>query len=749
MTLPDPDTLRDWLAANPDQTGLREVARAFGLKAGPERRELKLMLAEMAEAGLIAPRSRRERRDLPPVTMLRVTGPDRSGDLWAEPLAEGVEARILVIPQAGDPALGAGDRILAKLRQVRDEGAEWHARLIRKIGSDAPRRVLGIYRQGPDGGRILPVAKGEGLEWRVAAADSGGAKDGELVEADETGAPRLGLPRAKVLARLGDPGAAKSVSLIAIHQHGIPDRFPDAVLAEADGLTPPDAQGRTDLTHLPLLTIDPADARDHDDAVCAAPDPAVPGGHIVWVAIADVAAHVRPGSALDAEARLRGNSTYFPDRVVPMLPERLSADLCSLMPGVGRPVIAVELTLAPDGHVSTHRFVRGWMRSRAALSYEQAQAAFDGTPDAEAAPLAADLAALHAAWTATRPQREARQPLDLDLPERRIELSPTGQVLAVAFKPRFDAHRLIEDFMILANVAAAETLIAKRTPLLLRIHEEPAPEKLDALREIAESAGFALARGQVLHTKSLNRLLEQARDSEFHELINMATLRSMTQAYYGTPLIGHFGLALRSYAHFTSPIRRYADLVVHRALVSAHKWGDDGLSGLDIERLDETAQAISEAERRSMAAERDTSDRYLAAFLSDRLGATFAGRIAGVARFGLFVKLDETGADGLIPIRSLGDEYFHHDPETQTLTGEKSRRVLGLGQRVSVKLAEAEPATGGLILELLEVEGEPIARAKSRRAPYRKGSAGKGPGKGPGKDKVIGSAKRRVERRSR
>jgi ribonuclease R len=322
-------------------------------------------------------------------------------------------------------------------------------------------------------------------------------------------------------------------------------------------------------------------------------------------------------------------------------------------------------------------------------------------------------------------------------------------VLAVAFKPRFDAHRLIEDFMILANVAAAETLIAKRTPLLLRIHEEPAPEKLDALREIAESAGFALARGQVLHTRSLNRLLEQARDSEFHELINMATLRSMTQAYYGTPLIGHFGLALRSYAHFTSPIRRYADLVVHRALVSAHKWGDDGLSGLDIERLDETAQAISEAERRSMAAERDTSDRYLAAFLSDRLGATFAGRIAGVARFGLFVKLDETGADGLIPIRSLGDEYFHHDPETQTLTGEKSRRVLGLGQRVSVKLAEAEPATGGLILELLEVEGEPIARAKSRRAPYRKGSAGKGPGKGPGKDKVIGSAKRRVERRSR
>jgi len=400
-------------------------------------------------------------------------------------------------------------------------------------------------------------------------------------------------------------------------------------------------------------------------------------------------------------------------------------------------VLAVALTIAPDGTVSRHRFVRGWMTSRAALSYEQAQAAFDGKADDAAAPLAADLATLHAAWTATLPQRVARQPLDLDLPERRIVLSPEGDVLSVAFKPRFDAHRLIEDFMILANVAAAETLIAKRKPLLFRIHEEPAPEKLDSLREVAEGAGFALARGQVLQTRALNRLLEQARDSVFHELINMATLRAMTQAYYGPQHIGHFGLALKAYAHFTSPIRRYADLVVHRALVSAHTWGNDGLSALDIGRLDETAQMISEAERRSMAAERDTSDRYLARFLADRLGAVFSGRISGVARFGLFVKLDETGADGLIPIRSLGDEYFHHDPDAQTLTGEKSRQVLGLGQAVSVKLAEAEPATGGLILELLEVEGEVLNRpGKGRRPPLRKG-------------KVATEARRRVERRRR
>lgn len=733
MTLPSLDALRDWLAENPDQTGLRDVARAFGLKAGPERRELKRMLAELADQGAIAPRSRAERRTLPPVGVLRVTGPDRDGDLWAEPVAEGAQARILVIPQPGDPALGAGDRILAKLKPVRAEDHQYQARLIRRIGSDAPQRLLGLFRQGPEGGRILPVAKGEATEWRVAAADTQGARDGELVEAESLGAPRFGLPKARVIARLGDPGAAKSVSLIAIHQHGIPDRFPDAALAEAEALVPPGAQGRTDLTHLPLLTIDPADARDHDDAVAAHPDPDTPGGHIVWVAIADVAAHVRPGSALDHEARLRGNSTYFPDRVVPMLPERLSADLCSLMPGVGRPVLAVELRLAPDGHVSRHRFVRGWMQSRAALSYEQAQAAFDGRPDADTLPLAADLAALHAAWTATRPLRARRQPLDLDLPERRIDLSPDGVVTGVAFKPRFDAHRLIEDFMILANVAAAEELLARRTPLLFRIHEEPAAEKLDGLREIAESAGFALPKGQVLHTSQLNRLLEAARDGVFHELINMAVLRSMTQAYYGPRHIGHFGLALRSYAHFTSPIRRYADLVVHRALVSAHGWGPDGLSPAEIAALDETAQMISQAERRSMMAERDTADRYLARFLADRLGATFEGHIAGVARFGLFVKLDGTGADGLVPIRSLGDEYFHHDPEAQTLTGERSRRVLGLGQRVTVKLAEAEPATGGLILELLSVEGTALARPRSR-APARKG-------------RVIGAAKRRVERR--
>lgn len=733
--IPTRAELQDWLAENPDQTGLRDIARAFGLK-GPERLELKRLLAELEEEGLIERRRRRRGADrLPPVGVLRILAPDAAGDLFAEPQnreGTGPPPRILVAARATDPALGEGDRVLAKLLPVRGGDHDYQARLIRKLDS-GPRRVLGIYRSGAEGGRIVPIDRGAELEWRVPAADAGGARDGELVEAVQTGAQPLGLPRARITAVLGDPHAPKAVSLIAIHQHGIPDAFPDSVLAEAEAMEPEGLGRREDLRDLPLVTIDPADARDHDDAVFAARDaePGNPGGFVVWVAIADVAHYVRPGSELDREARRRGNSTYFPDRVVPMLPERLSADLCSLRQGEDRAVIAVRMVLDAQGRKIAHRFTRGLMRSRASLTYRQAQAAFEGRHDAATEPLAGMLSDLHAAWKSTLPARETRQPLDLDLPERRIILSDEGKVVSVAFRERLDAHRLIEEFMIQANVAAAEELIARRSALLFRVHEEPSPEKIEALREIAVNAGFTLAKGQVLDTRHLNQLLAQAQGSPFDELINMSTLRAMTQAYYSPENYGHFGLSLRNYAHFTSPIRRYSDLIVHRALIAAHRWPpdprQDGLSAWDIEHLPETAQVISEAERRSMAAERETTDRYLAAFLADRVGATFAGRIAGVARFGLFVRLDETGADGLVPIRSLGDEYFRHDAEAQTLTGERSGQVIGLGQRVTVKLASAEPVTGGLLLELLEVEGSPVLRPKrsgrGRTAPRRPAAA--------------------------
>ncbi|MCC5990958.1 MAG: ribonuclease R [Rhodobacteraceae bacterium] len=711
--LPGLQELRDWIAENPGATR-RDIARAFGVKGGAKI-DLKAMLRELEDEGTLPPRRRARGAKLPPVTVLEILAPDSDGDLFARPLEwrgeDGANPpRILFLTRPEDPALGLGDRVLARIEEIRGPDYDYQARLMRKIGSAGPARILGVFRKSAEGGRLVPIDKGADRDWQVSATDAQGAQDGELVQAEPVGKARFGPARARITERLGDPTAPKAVSLIAIHQHGIRDSFPDAVIAEADSAAPLPLGARRDLRDLPLLTIDPWDARDHDDAIMAEPDPDQPGGYILWVAIADVAAYVRPGSELDREARRRGNSTYFPDRVVPMLPDILSGDLCSLHEGVDRPCIALRMVIDAQGGKTAHQFFRAMMRSYASLTYEQAQGADEGRLDQATEPLAEGLAHLFAAYRALRHARTRRQPLDLDLPERQIVLSEEGRVTSVAFKERFDAHRLVEEFMVLANVAAAETLREKGSALLYRVHEEPSPEKMEALRELARESGFALAKGQVLQTRHFNQLLAQAEGTEFDELINMATLRSMTQAYYAPQNFGHFGLALREYAHFTSPIRRYADLIVHRGLISVHGWGDDGLSPWDIEHLEETAKAISEAERRSMAAERDTVDRYLAAYLAERIGAEFTGRVSGVARFGVFVKLDETGADGLVPIRAIGDEYFRHDPETQTLTGRDSGFRIGLGQRVRVKLAEAEPVTGGLALELLEVEGEAPAR---------------------------------------
>ena len=728
--IPSKSDILDWIAENPTKAAKRDIARAFGIK-GAARIDLKKVLRELEAEGHLEKRSKtyRDPDRLPPVSVLQVLAPDDLGDIFCRPLewhGEGEAPRVLFSAKPTDPALGEGDRILARLQEVSGEDHAYVARLIRRIGTN-PAKILGVFRKAAEGGRILPIDKGSDKEWQVAAGATDGAKDGELVEAEQAGPKsRMGLPRARVIARLGDPSAPRAVSLIAIHEHGIPDDFPDAVIAEADLAKPAGLQSREDLRDLPLITIDPADARDHDDAchAHADDDPKNPRGHVIWVAIADVAHYVTPGSALDREARKRGNSSYFPDRVVPMLPDRLSGDLCSLHEGVPRACIAVRMVIDEFGEKIGHRFMRGLMRSPASLNYQEVQSAQDGQPNDKVRPLVEDVIhPLFAAYEALKTARAKRQPLDLDLPERRIELSDDGIVTSVSFRDRLDAHKLIEEFMVLANVAAAEELIAKRQPLLFRVHEEPNPEKLEALRETAGASGLTLAKGQVLQTRHLNQLLNAAEGTEFDELINMATLRSMTQAYYSPQNFGHFGLALKAYAHFTSPIRRYSDLVVHRALVSAHGWGRDGLSPEAIEGLEETARHISDTERRSMMAERDTTDRYLAAFLSDRVGASFAGRISGIARFGVFVKLDETGADGLLPMRALGREYFHHDAEAQTLTGADTGLLIGLGARVVVKLAEAVPVTGGLTLELVEIEGKNVPQGQRGRrgsAPRRK-----------------------------
>ncbi|MEE2946480.1 MAG: ribonuclease R [Pseudomonadota bacterium] len=750
MRMPSKEEILEWISENPTLTSKRDIAKAFGIK-GAARIDLKRVLRELEAEGHLRKRSRsyRDPEQLPPVSVLQILGADADGDLLARPMeweGEGEEPSILMVLKASDPALGEGDRVLARLTEVKGEDHAYEGRLIRRIGTN-PKRVLGLFRKGTEGGRIVPIDKGTDKEWSVPEGQVNGAKDGELVEGEQIGPKsRMGLPNAKIVSRLGDPTAPKAVSLIAIHQHGIPDDFPDAVIAEADAAKPASLGDRTDLRTMPLVTIDPADARDHDDACWAHADddPENIGGHIVWVAIADVAHYVTPGSELDREAKKRGNSSYFPDRVVPMLPDRLSGDLCSLHEGVPRACMAVRLKLNAQGQKIGHRFVRGMMKSVASLNYEEVQAARDGNPNERCAELLDEvITPLYEAYEATKIARAERQPLELDLPERKIVLSDKGEVTSVDFRERLDAHKLIEEFMILANVAAAETLIAKKSPQLFRVHEEPSPEKLDSLRDVARSSGLNLAKGQVLQTRHLNKLLKDALGTDEAELINLTTLRSMTQAYYAPSNFGHFGLALKSYAHFTSPIRRYADLIVHRSLVSCHGWGEDGLTAHDIENLEQTGNHISETERRSMLAERDTTDRYLAAYLSERLGNEFSGKISGIARFGVFVKLDETGADGLVPMRELGNEYFKYDPDSNTLTGSDTGLVIGLGQRVTVRLAEAAPVTGGVILEILEINGKRPSqgRKSGRRGPSkRKMSSAK---------KKAAKTKRKVARKRR
>jgi ribonuclease R len=741
--IPSKSEILAWISEHPTKAAKRDIAKAFGIK-GAARIDLKRLLKELEDEGKLTKRrsSYRDAEDLAPVAVLEVLEPDANGDLFARPLewkGEGAEPRILMLMRSSDPALGPGDRILGRVTVDKNEDHSHTARMIRRIGTN-PLRILGVFRQGSEGGRVMPIDKGADKQWTVAAGATGGAKDGELVEAEQAGPKgRMGLPKARIVARLGDPTAPRAVSLIAIHQHGIPDHFPDEAVAEADAATPAGLDGRKDLRHLPLITIDPWDARDRDDAcyVEADSDPKNEGGFIIWVAIADVAHYVAPGSELDREARKRGNSTYFPDRVVPMLPDRLSGDLCSLHEGVERACLAVAMRIDMAGNKIDHAFHRGLMKSKASLNYEEVQAGVDGQPNDKVAPILEPIIKpLYGAFAALMKARAQRQPLDLDLPERQIVLDDAGKVSSVQFKERLDAHRLIEEFMVLANVAAAETLIAKKSPLLFRVHEEPSPEKLEALREVATASGLTLAKGQVLKTSHLNKLLAGAEGTENDELINMATLRSMTQAYYFPENFGHFGLALRAYAHFTSPIRRYSDLIVHRALIKSHGWGDDGLSDWDVEHLTETAKLISDTERRSMVAERDTTDRYLAAFLSDRIGAELTGRISGIAKFGVFVKLDETGADAMIPIRTLGREYFHFDAESQTLMGSDTGMVIGLGQRVTVKLAEAAPVTGGLIVELLTLEDRAVPKGPSR-------------GRGKPPRRKVGSARKKAAKTAR
>ena len=728
--LPSREDLLAFIGTHKGKAGVREIARAFGLK-NADRAALRQMLRGLQDDGKVEQRRKKLHHagTLPTVVLADITQRDKDGELIAVPTEwdteeHGEAPRIRIhVPRKARPAEipGVGDRVLTRTEETGEEGeAIRHTGRIIKVLDRARQRQLGIFRALPNGGgRLEPVDKKQlGRELAVPPGATADARDGDLVAVEVTRQGRFGLATAIVKERLGSLKSERAASFIAIHAHEIPHVFRREALAEAEAARPTGVAGREDWRALPLVTIDPIDAKDHDDAVHAAADtdPGNPGGFVITVAIADVAHYVTPGSALDRDALVRGNSVYFPDQVVPMLPERISNDLCSLRPNEDRGALAVRMVIDRNGRKRSHTFHRVLMRSAAKLHYAQAQAAADGRADEATAPLLSPvIAPLYAAYRARLHERAERQPLDLDLPERKIMLKPDGTVDRVIVPPRLDAHRLIEEFMILANVAAAEALERARVPLIYRVHDEPSPEKIEALREFLETLDIRLAKGQTMRPGDFNKILARVKGSEHEQLVNEVVLRSQAQAEYSADNYGHFGLNLRRYAHFTSPIRRYADLVVHRALIRAHHLGSDGLpNSVDMRALNEIAARISAAERRAMKAERETTDRLIANFLADRIGATFEGRISGVTRAGLFVKLNDTGADGFVPARVIGDDYFRYHEARHALIGDHTGESYRLGDAVTVKLVEAAPVAGALRFELLS-EGRYDKAPKGRR----------------------------------
>ena len=736
--LPSREQILQFLETADQEAGKREIAKHFGLK-GSEKIALKHLLKDMAEEGLIDGSKSAYTRmgGVPKVTVLRVVDVE-DGEAIAipeswQPDDASPPPRLRLIERKKGGALGMGERVLAR---TEERGNGWIAHPMKKLPA-REQALLGVIElDGSGKAWLAPVDKR--VRNSSPVSDLGGAEAGQLVLAEPAGkSPRAGV---KVVEVLGDPLAPKSYSLIAIHKHGIPHIFPEEALQEAERAAklPLADERREDLTHLPIIAIDPSDARDHDDAIWAESDGE--GGFDAVVAIADVSFYVRPnegsgGGAVDREARKRGNSVYFPDRVVPMLPEVLSADVCSLREGEKRAAMVCHLKISPEGKVTTWRFTRALVRIARVIAYEDAQARIDTGEAGEA------LDNLWAAWRLLAAARDARDPLELDLPERRVMLDEKGRIAEIALRERLDAHRVVEDFMIAANVAAAKALESKASPVVYRIHEPPTREKLVALKDYFDSIGRKLALGQVITPGLFNRMIKDIADPAEKALVMEAVLRSQTQAYYGPRNAGHFGLALGSYAHFTSPIRRYADLLVHRALVDAFDLEqpapgkpadlprDTGLSERDRDDLAKITDVISVTERRAMEAERDTIDRYVAAWLAGRVGETFETRITGVQKFGFFATISGLGGDGLVPVSTLGREYFRYDEGAHTLTGEDSGTRYAVGDTLDLRLAEANPLTGALKFEVPDGDGKPVEPRGMR------GGAGGGAGGKASKNK--------------
>jgi len=729
--VPTRDELLTFIKESATPVGKREIARAYGLK-GDQRIELKQLLRDLRDAGDIAADRAKTFKDpkaLTDITVLEIVRVDGDGHLLAVPRrhdeeTDGPVPRIEIDPHGsrGSMAPAVGDRVLASLK--RRGKNTYQAKVIRRLGS-GPKKILGLYEERNGLGHVTPTDRKLRREFDIRPADRNDARPGDIVWIEETGGHLS--RRAKVIERIGTMTDPSTISLISIAANDIPVEFPEAAAREAEHAKAAPLGDRLDLRKVPLVTIDGEDARDFDDAVFAEPDKDHPGGWHLLVAIADVAWYVRHDKPLDRAAYRRGTSVYFPDRVVPMLPEELSNGWCSLVPREDRPVLVAEMWIDADGHLKKHRFHRAMMRSAARLTYKRVQNAIDGHPDEETAGLLEPvIKPLYGAYKVLLAAREKRGALDLDLPERLVQLGDNGHIAEIGVRERLDSHKLIEEFMVLANVAAAQALEQRHMPCLYRVHDQPDVAKLEALREFLGTLGIAIPAGQRLRPADLNRVLHAIEGKPVARLVNETILRSQSQAVYSPNNLGHFGLALGRYAHFTSPIRRYPDLIVHRALISAYGLGEGGLPDQDRPRFEEFGEHLSMCERRAVAAERSAMDRYVAAYMAAHVGATFPGRVTSVTRFGLFVALDGTGADGLIPVRSLGQEFFRHDEGRQMLIGERTGESFGLGDKVRVRLDEADTATGGLLFDLVDVieRVERIAapRGKKGRLPEHRGA---------------------------
>ncbi|AQX28051.1 MULTISPECIES: ribonuclease R [unclassified Bartonella] len=665
------------------------------------------------------------KKALPPITLVKVSALNKDGDFIAKPVEwpndPKPNIRISSSHRTKRISISIGDHVLVKIfRNKVFQNSHYTGRIIRKIDRKK-RKMLGIVRKLENGEWQLDPIERKNNELIIDMSTKIDIKAGDLVEVEIKDIPNDRLKYAKIRNILGHIDNETELSMIALISKEIPYIFSSDALDQAKNLKPDNTINREDWRQLSFITIDPPDAKDHDDAVYAIKDesPTNIGGWIINIAIADVSCYIKAGSTLDQEALKRGNSVYFPDCVIPMLPEHISNDLCSLHEGKDRPALAVRMIFDANGNKRKHSFHRIVMRTAAKLSYQEVQCAIEGNTNKKTAPLLKNiLQPLWDAYSCLKIARNHRQPLELEVPETKIILDQNGYIKDVMILPHLEAHRLIEEFMIQANIAAAETLKEYHQPFIYRIHDRPSLAKQKMLQNFLKSLRISTARGTELTSAQLNNILIKVMNTQQQELVNQVILRSQSQAEYNPKNIGHFGLNLHNYTHFTSPIRRYADLIIHRALIKALQLGNDALTDEQEQNLAKIATQISLHERRAIIAERETVDRLVAHYLANKIGHSFGARVSGVIKAGLFIALDKLNVDGFVPIATLKSDYYYFDEVQHALIGKRSRKCYQLGDIVEVKILEVQPFSGSLYFEMLtkprQITFSPISYKKNK-----------------------------------